>query len=290
MPVFRPQEYITPTALSEALSILQENGDRAKIVAGGTQVYETAMRGMIAQAEKIVDIEKLGLSYIKEDNGHVRIGAATTFTEILDSTLLEKVCPLMVDAVNHIRPLQVRNAATVGGSICSGLPVFDIPTTLLALDARVKAVSSKGERSLDLGGFFLDYFLTELKPTELLTEIEIPKLSADTKTAFMKLERTYVDLPTVNTAVKLTLEGGKCKVARIALGGVARVPIRAKKAEKRLEGKGLTDGSIGDAAEETAKEVKPIGSIHASAEYKREMCMVLVKRALTKAAGKVSGG
>ncbi|WP_309493544.1 xanthine dehydrogenase family protein subunit M [Candidatus Hecatella orcuttiae] len=290
MPVFRPSEYLVPETVDEAVALLRDYKDRAKIIAGGTQVYETAMKGMIPKVEKLLDIRKLGLNYIKEEGGHVKIGAMTTFTDMLESELLKKALPIIVEAVSLIRPVQIRNVATMGGSICSGLPFFDIPSALLTLDATVKAVSSSGERVLNVDGFFIDYFLTALKPNELITEIAIPKPPANTGSAFLKMERTLVDLPTVNTAVRLTMDNGRCKVARIAVGAVAQVPLRLKKAEKRLEGKELTEAAIAEAAEEAYREVKPVRGVHASAEYKRHVCRVLVKRALTQVKEKLKGG
>jgi len=289
--VFKLDQYLRPETLEGAIQILQKYGNAAKIVAGGTQVYEVAKRGMMPNVKVLVDIERLGLSFIRPQEGGVTVGAGTTITQILESQVFRRAPYTVVrEACNNIRPTQIRNMATVGGEICSGLSFLDLPTCLLALDASLTLVGPNGPREVALDGFYLDYFLTALKPTEILTETLIPNPFDRTGGAFLKLERTSIDLALINIAVVLSLNGkGECQKARIALGG-GRTPIRIKRAEKALEGKKIESHSAESISQLVMDDFKPVGGVHASAAYKKKMSRVLAKEAITKANIKAQSG
>ncbi len=285
---FRPNEYIKATSVEQVVSTLSTYGFRAKIVAGGTELNELAKRGLIPHVEKLIDIEDLGLEYVREDSEWLRIGAMTTITDLGRSAKIRSKTGLraLAEAVNRIEPTQVKNVATVGGAICSGLPLFDLPTALVAMDARARVVGPRGERLIALTDFFLDYFLTSLKTGEFVVEVLIPEKSSRAGSWFDKLQVTSEDLALVNAAVHLSLdESGRICNPRIALGGrgTSRVPTRALGAERLADGELGSKVSVGKVAQKAALEIRPISDQRASAEYRRKMAGVLVERCLGRA-------
>ena len=285
---FRPNEYIKATSVEQVVSTLATYGFRAKIVAGGTELNELAKRGLIPHVEKLIDIEDLGLEYVREDSDWLRIGAMTTIADLGRSAKIRSETGLraLSEAVNRIEPTQVKNVATVGGAICSGLPLFDLPTALVAMDARARVIGPRGERIIALTGFFLDYFLTSLKTGEFVVEVMIPKTSSRAGSWFDKLQVTSEDLALVNAAVHLSLDGsGRVRNPKIALGGrgTNRVPTRALRAEQLADGELEGKISVGKVAQKAAREIRPISDQRASAEYRRKMACVLVERCLGRA-------
>ena len=185
-----------------------------------------------------------------------------------------------------------KNYSTIGGNLCTAAPSADMPPSLIALDAEARITGPTGKRKVLVGEFFAGPKKSVLKKGELLTEIFVPKAPAKTKAAFMKKGRTSEDIAQVNAAVRLTVgSDGTCKVARIVLGAVAPTPIRAKEAESMLEGKKLKDihDMVERVAEKAADETKPISDIRSSADYRRAIAKVLVKRALVSVVEKFGG-
>jgi carbon-monoxide dehydrogenase medium subunit len=274
--------------LEEALDYRKRYSEESTIVAGGTLVYELGKRGLILP-QKLIDISRLGLDYVRREPNGFAVGAMTKLTQLLDhEELMEPIeYGALSECVKEFRPHQIRNVATVGGQLCSGYSAFDLPPVLLALDSKVKMRSLEGERTLALDKFFLSYFETALAPGEILTELHIPHPSKGTASAFEKFERTSVDLATVNVAVRLTVEKGKCVDARIWLGAISNTPFRAIQGEVMLRGKRIEEGTINHASQTVSSEVKPSDSLTGSGEYKKHLSMVITKRALTRAAGKI---
>jgi CO/xanthine dehydrogenase FAD-binding subunit len=233
---FRPDDYILPETVEEAVSTLAKEGDRAKVIAGGTLFFELVERNMIPKVKKIIDISKLGLNYIRVDGGQVKIGSTTTLTDILEDKTIAKTRGIeaLFDALNLINPVQIRNVATLGGEVCGANPLFDLPPVLIALNARGIFYGSKGERPASLDGFILDYFLCDMKPEEILKEIQIPVPKPSSASAFAKLQRTAEDFAVVSCAASVSLtKDSKCEEIVVVLGAATRLPTRITKVEKK---------------------------------------------------------
>jgi len=280
--LFRPTEYMIPNTLEEAISILKDRGKDAKIMAGCTDVFVDKPPG----TKTLVDISNLNLNYITRTEDGIRIGATTTYASLQDSELLRVhgLKHILLQAVDSVGHPMVRNMGTIGGNICSAVSCADIPPALMALDASLVIVGPTEEKTVSVNDFLVDNKKTILNYDEILKEIRVPDLPADSGGSFLKLARTSVDLAQVNVAACVTLgEEGLCKEARIALGAVAPTPIRAKGAEAFLRGKKLDDSVIEQAASIASQETKPISDIRASAAYRKEMTKTLVRRALNQA-------
>lgn len=260
------------------------------MIAGNTTVYELGVQGALSDVGCLIDMAGLGLGYVRNDSSTVRIGATTTFRELAESPhLAGSELVAIVDTVKQITSPQIRNAGTVGGSICSGIPFYDMPTTLLALGARAKVESPGGERVIKLDEFFIDYFMTCLGPEDIVVEVEVPH-STNTGTSFMKLGRNLADFAVVNAAVRVQLDSGRRKIVScgVALGGVAATPIRAKGIEDALEGQDVAKNLVLQALRET-RDIDPTPSVQASTEYKRAVLPVIVRDALFVAIARAGG-
>lgn len=278
---FKPEQYHRPELIEAVSPLLKEGG--ARIIAGGTDLLVNRPPG----TQSLVDISNLGLDYVKSDDGGIAIGATICFTKIIASPILDKQ-PLLVlkDSAKEIGHHNLRHIATLGGNICNAVPSADSPVALIALDTITVIKGPDGERTVPLVEFFTFVRETVLKPGEFLKEVRIPIQPEKTAASFQKLGRTKVDIALVNVACRLTVADGLIKDSRIVLGAVAPTPIRAKKAESILDGKPLSDELLDEAAKTAAEVAKPISDQRASAEYRREMSRVLVKRAILDAYGK----
>jgi carbon-monoxide dehydrogenase medium subunit len=276
--LYRPKEYLRPKNINEAISLLDKYGEKAKILAGGTDFLVVKP----PEIEYLIDITNLDLNYIKRNENGLKIGATTTLNEIKNSEILENspYSVLVKTACNHSDP-SIRNMATIGGNISHAVPSADMAPPLMALDASARIVSTNGERIVAIEDYFLGPKVCCLGSNELLVEIQVPNQPDNTKVAFNKIGRTSRDLALVNAAVRVTLDDeGTCKDVRIILGAVAPTPLRCKQAEAILRGKKVDDLNIEKTAQKASEEAKPINDIRASAEYRRAICRVLVKRAL----------
>lgn len=286
MASFEPQEYVVVESIEEVASLLSQYGDRAKVIAGGTLIYELANRNLIGDVELMVDLHKLQLSYVDEKEDHIRIGAMTTLSNTL-SLLPDAQHSLaaLKEALKAISPLQIRNVATVGGEICSSFAQLDLPPALIALGAKLVVFGPKGRREIEIGEFFVDHFLTSLRRGEFLIELMIPKHDARTGSAFEKFERNAVDLATLNVASLVTLDASaRCIEARIVLGGASRTPIRAAEAEKKLIGRRIDEKTAAEAGKNVSEEIKPANSIEGSSWFKKQISKVLVRKTVLRAA------
>jgi len=274
-------KYLAPKTLKEALSLLDKYQDECKVIAGGQSLLVLMKQGLVAPTY-LIDIKGLSeLSYIKSDaKGGLRIGALTTHRAIEKSAVIQKKFSVLAEMEKRLASIQTRNWGTIGGNICHGEPAGDPAPVLIALNATLSMASVKGKRNMAMEDFSLDYFETALEPGELLTEIQVPAIPPHTGAAYTKFNIIESDLATVGVAVSITLRSGDgvCQDVRIALGASAPTPIRAKQAEKILRGKKITDNLLQDAGEKAAAEAEPISDIAASADYRRELIKVLVKR------------
>jgi len=276
-------DYQAPSTLEEALGVLADRGDDAKVMAGGMSLIPL-LKLRFAQPGLLVDIGRLpGLKDIKREDGHVTIGALVRHVDVERSEELAKLVPLMVEAVHWIADPLVRNRGTVVGSVCHADPQGDWGSIMLALNAELVAQSKKGQRVIPIDGFFQGPFTTTLRADEVATAIRIPLPSGAAGSSYHKLERKVGDFATVAVSVQIELDGRKVKKAGIGLTSVGATNLKAKNAEQSLAGKELTDDVIAEAARLAASESEPKDDIRGSAAYKKDMVRVFVQRGLKAA-------
>lgn len=277
-------EYFAPKTVKEALTLLSQY-EEAKIIAGGQSLL-VVMRQRLFTPECLIDIKGISeLDYINYDDGKsLKIGALTPHRTIEKSPVIQKHFPVLSEMENNIATVQTRNWGTIGGNICHGDPAGDPAPVFITLKAKLKLAGPGGERVVDMEEFSKDYLEVALKPGEMLTEIQVPKPAPHTGTAHDKLMVMKGDMGIIGAAVSITLDSkGSCQDARIALSNVASVPLRAVKAEKKLIGKVLSDALLAEAGEIASAEADPPADVHGSAEYRREMVKVFVRRVAAKA-------
>ncbi len=284
-------KYFDPTSVGEAISLLQQYGDEAKILAGG-QSLVPMMNFRVARPKVLIDINKLeGLSYIRQENGEIAIGALTREREVETSALVREKCPILPEAISHIGHMPIRTRGTIGGSLVHADPSAEIPTVICALGGSMKVVGPSGERSLGPEEFFLTYLTSSLGPDEILIEVRVPLLARNTGWSFSELSRRHGDFAIVAVACILGLgKDGRCERAAIAMGGVAPTPIRAGEAEDALVGQALGEAILEEASRLAAEATEPESDYHASAEYRRDMARVFVLRGLKEALKRAKGG
>jgi carbon-monoxide dehydrogenase medium subunit len=275
-------EYLVATNVQEALEMLsQHKEDDYKIIAGGQSLL-TLMKHRLISPEYVIDIKGLSdLDYIDFDAQRgLRIGALTTHRSIEKSAVIRDKCPVLCEMEENVASVETRNWGTLVGDVCHADPAADPSPVMIALDAKLKIASSEGERTVDAEEFALDFYETVIQPGEMVTEIQIPSLPPSTGVKFAKYSQLLGDYANASAAVLITLDKKKevCTNARIGLGGVGSTPIRAKKAEEILKGKKVTDELLAEAGKAASEETSPVSGIEASAEYKRELAAVLVKR------------
>lgn len=278
-------EYLRPTTIPEAIALLQQHGDDAKILSGGQSLIPM-MKLRIARPAYLVDINRIaGLSYVKEEGGFLKIGGLTRESELEASPLIQSKYPILVDTTHVIADPQVRNLATVAGNLAHGDPANDHPASMLALGAQVVATGARGERVIAIEEFFLSVFTTALQQGEILTEIRIPVPPVRSGGAYFKLERKVGDFATAGVATQVSLDDkGAVQRAGIGLTNVGATPIKARKAEDFLRGKKLDTENIGQAAQLAADEAQPSSDLRGPAEYKKGLVKELARRSLSRAA------
>jgi 2-furoyl-CoA dehydrogenase FAD binding subunit len=292
--VFRPKCYLKPETQAELEKYLKEYGARGKIIAGGTGLYEIAHRGLLSEIEALIDIGRIGLSYVREEKGYLSIGSATTMSALAKSRfILRREYGAIGDALRAIQPLQVKNVATVGGAICTALPFLDLPVALEALGAKVEISPSRARENLS--DFIKGYFSVELSESEFLKEVQIPKeiQGAEYSSAFQKFALTHDDWAIMNCSAALVLDDSRIKASRIFFGGgLSERPTRAQNIESDLEGINATDEpKIKDIFEKNLEtDIEPVSDIRASSEYRMHIAKVLGRRTVSQAAERLSKG
>ena len=278
-------DYARAKTLDEALNLLAQNED-AKLLAGGHSLIP-AMKLRLTQPPLLVDIARIkDLSYIREEDGQIRIGAMTTHYQIESSDLLKKICPLLPECASHIGDMQVRNKGTIGGSLAHSDPAADWPAAILALNAELVAVSKNGERTIKAGDFFVDLLTTALEPGEILREIRVNQNG--TRQAYVKMPHPASGFAVVGVAANLTMNGSnECQRASIGITGVSSKAYRATAVETALNGASLNDGTIQGAAAHATDAIDINGDLFASADYRRHLAEVYTKRAIQTAASRV---
>jgi CO/xanthine dehydrogenase FAD-binding subunit len=279
----KPAEFLEPETLEEACSLLSKYKEEAKLVASGQSLIPMLQQRLITPKYLISTRSLPGLDYIKEDDDALRIGALTTQRTLETSEVVRRRSPLLAEAVHAVGTVQIRNWGTIGGSLAEADPSGDPPPALLALGARVKAVSTSGEREVPLDGFFVDYIQTSLEPDEILTEIIVPYLPPNTGGTYIKDVVRAGDTGIVTVAALATLNGNQTvKEARIVLGCQAATPLRAQRAEKAAVGKQAAD-DLEDVAQAASQDADPAPDVLGSVEYKRYLAGLRTKQALRTA-------
>jgi carbon-monoxide dehydrogenase medium subunit len=277
-------EYYAPGNLSEACGLLVKYGNRAKLLAGGTDIL-IKMKHHLIEPEVLISLkgirELTGIRY-KQDKG-VIIGARATHNEVVNSPLLQKKYLSVCEAAHHMANNQVRNTGTVGGNIVNAVPSADLPPIFIALGASVKLVGANSERELPLENFFTGPNRSVIAGDEIMTEIIIPD-QPTTGSAYMKFGlRRSGALAVVGVAASVVLEGNILKDVRIVLGAVAPIPMRAVNTENTVRGQKVSEDLFEQAGQAAAQECKPIQDIRGSVEYRRDLVRVFTRRALQKA-------
>ena len=275
--------YFAPTDVGEALKFLAEYGEKATVLAGGTDLVPR-INYYELRPDNLMDIGKLGLNFIEDKGSMVVVGATTTWNQVADSTILLEKMGVLTGAAKQGACVAVMNAGTIGGNLVNASPAGDLTAVLLALDAELFLKSSDSERTVHIQDFFTGPGKSVRKANELLIEIRIPVPAG--QTSFFKLgRRKALTLSVANTCVHLVMDGNQCKNARISLGAMAPTPLRCVKAEAFIQGKNVDVKVISDCAAEAIAESNPIDDQRATAWYRQKAGKALVARALAQAAG-----
>ena len=272
-------DYESPESLEEAVRMLHENGEDAKLIAGGHSLLPL-MKLRLAAPTLLIDLRRVpGLHHIQRENGSWRIGALTRHADVQDAPELGVASV----AAGLIADQQVRNRGTIGGSLAHGDPASDLPTVLLALDGEVTARGPNGERTIAAADLFQDYLTTALAPDEVVTEVRVPGLEGY-GSSYQKFTRRAEDWSMVGVCALVSRgPDGTCDDVRIGLTHMSATPLRATAAENALRGRQLDVASIAAAAEQAAEGTDPPGDLNATPDYKRHLARVLTRRALEEA-------
>jgi carbon-monoxide dehydrogenase medium subunit len=277
--------YLKPGSLQDALSMLSEHKDEAKIICGGQSLLIVMRQGLLV-TDYLIDIKGLHeLGYVTYDEKDgFKIGATTTHRAVETSEIIKQKCPVLVAVEKRLASIQVRNWGTIAGNLAHGDSSGDLAPTLIALDAKIKLASSKGSRIVPLEEFYTGLFETALEKDELVTEVQIPPLRAGTAVAYKKFNLIENDQAIVGVAAAVTVDrDGACKDARVVLSNAGVTPIRAKSAEKILVGKKRAGALLMKASDAASGDAKPVSDIHASEEYRRHLIKVLTGRMVKQA-------
>ena len=275
--------YHRPGSVSEAVKLLASLGDDARPLAGGHSVIPM-MKLRLAQPEHLVDLGRIAdLKGIRQDGGDVVIGAMTTQAEIIGSALLKEKAPILIEAAKVIADPQVRYAGTIGGNVANGDPGNDMPGLMLCLDARYTLAGPSGTRQVSAREFYEAAFFTKLQAGEILTELRFATPPAGHGWAYEKLKRKIGDYAVAAAAVTLTLSGGKCASASIALTNVGQTPLLAVDAAKALVGSSVDSAAIDAAAKAATAISDPVADTRGPKEYRQSVLGVMVRRAIERA-------
>ncbi len=282
-------DYFSPPTLSEAIALLEQYGDEAKVLAGGQSLIP-AMRFRLSLPEVLIDINGIAdMEYIRESNGHLAIGALTREVMLEESPIVQENYTLLAEAARVVADPIVRSRATVGGNIAHADPANDHPAVMLAYDAQVLAQGPNGSRTIAIDDFFVDLFENALADNEILTEIRLPRPSSNSGGAYLKVERKVGDYAISAVAVQLTMSGNTCSNARIGLTNVSPVPQRAKNAERAIIGQTITEEVLEAAGQAAAAECDPSPDLRGTVDYKRDLTRVITKRAIRQAVERAKG-
>jgi len=280
-------DYLEPTTVAEACSLLKQHSGEAKVFAGGTHVTILMKQGLF-EPQVLVNIKNIrelkGVRYDSTEG--LIIGALTTHREVETSALVQEKFPVLCAAEREVANIRVRNMGTVGGNLASGEPLTDLSQIFIALDGKARIVGPNGGRTIAVEELFLDFYTTSLAEDEILTHVVLPPCRPRSGIEYIRFSSSsVVDKPSVGVAVQLTLEERKDSIenARIVLGCVGATPVRARKAEALLVAKELTAELAEQAGSTASKECTPTSDLRGSEQYKRAIVRTLVQRATGKA-------
>jgi len=277
---FRLEE---PESVAEVSELLGRFGDSAKVYAGGTELLLTMKEGLV-DYERLINVKNLkGLNEVNAANGTIQIGALCTHHQLECSTVLKEKLPSLVKLEQNVANVRVRQAGTIGGNLCFAEPHADPGTLLIALGAKLVAEKSSAKREIPAADFFVDAYETSLAADEVLTEIQIPTPTADSRSAYLKFG--YLERPSVGVAVAFSLNGGRVSNVRIAVGCAGPAPRRVEEAEALLDGKSTAEAqrSLAQAGAIAGRASEAISDLHGSQDYKEHIVGVLLKRAFQSA-------
>lgn len=283
-------EYHRAGSLQEAVSLLGQYGEEAKLLAGGHSLLPL-MKLRLTETAHLIDIGALAdLRGVQAEGDQLRIGALTTHQQIVQDATLRERCPVLPEVADKIGDRQVRNRGTIGGALAHADTAADYPAPILALEAELVATGPDGERTIAAGDFFLGFLTTALAPGEVLTEIRVPALAARTGSSYQKLANQASGYAVVGVAALVTLDGaGKCETARVGITGAAATGLRATAVEEKLRGATLDEATIRAAADLATEGLDPLDDMHASADYRLGVTRGLTRRALQTAAQRARG-
>jgi carbon-monoxide dehydrogenase medium subunit len=282
-------EYFTPDTISEVLQLLNEHGQAAKIIAGGTDVVPQLKYEKISPAY-LINIMKISeLIYIKEDNG-LRIGASARLRDVKQYCAKRKQYTSLADALGSIGKVQVMNMGTLGGNLCTASPAADSAPALLVLKSRLKLLNEEGERTVKLEDFFTGPSETVMAFNEIMTEIQVPPIQAGMGDAFIKIARVAADISKISCAVAVERNGDVCASCRIAMGAVASVPLRIQAAEEFVNGQRINDSLLDEAGKVVSAEIKPLTDVRSTETYRKHVAGALFKDTFQKAWKRAAGG
>lgn len=282
-------QYLRPGSLGGALTLLRALGDRGMALAGGT-FFVPHRRELFTDIEAVVDLQGIGLDYVRLEGEGLRMGATTSLASLLESGVIDSgPFKVISETIDQITPLELRNRATVGGDLCISAET-DLPTTLMALNAEVVIASDSGTRTLPLEQFYLGYLHNSLQVGEVVTEVRVPFPPSRTGAAFHKFKRRAIDLPVLNAAAQVVVgPDDRCTSAKIILGCAAPTPIRVSSAEQVLIGSKCDDEAIIRSSEATGS-IEYLEDLRASSEVRRIWGRVAVREVLRKALERAKGG
>jgi carbon-monoxide dehydrogenase medium subunit len=284
-----PFDYFRAASLSEAQALLQQHPG-AKLLAGGHSLIPL-LKLRLATPAALIDIGRIAdLKGIAVNDGTVRIGALTTHAELAASETLKTSCPILAEAAAQIGDQQVRNCGTIGGNVAHADPASDLPTVLCALEARFMVAGPGGERSIPASEFFMGMMATALGERDILTAIEVPARRAGEGMAYAKFTHPASRYAVVGAAAVVAMSNGVCSAARVAVGGAVPAAVRATSVERALAGARPLPETIDEAARYTIDVLKAdvLEDIYASAEYRKAMTIVFVKRAIAAAVARAA--
>ncbi len=285
-----PFEYHVPKTLEEAARLVTQFGGDGKVLAGGHSLVPM-MKLRLAAPKHLIDLGRLrDLSYIREADDKIEVGALTTHFRIESSELLKAKCPLLPETAKEIGDAQVRNKGTIGGSLAHADPAADWPAAILALDAEIRTVSTRGDRWIPAKDFFVDLLTTALEPDEILAAVRIPSKTGRVGSAYLKLHHPASGYAMVGVAACISLgEQGAVAQASVGITGVGSKAYRATMVEDALRGKSPSSKRLEEAAAHAADGVEANADIYASAEYRAHLARVYTRRALEKAVQRATG-
>lgn len=277
-----PFQYYSPKTVNEAIGLLQQHGDDAKLLAGGHSLLP-ALKLRLAQPAVLIDISRVTELQGITVNGNLIIGAAATYHEIATSDAVRSTCLALAECVGQIGDIQVRNRGTIGGSLAHADPAADLPAVALALGATINVTGPMGDRSIAADDMFVAMLTSAVEPTEIITSVTFPVLGKGEGAAYAKLRHPASRYAIVGVAAYVRLDGGAVAACRIAVTGAGTVAVRQPAAEAALNGTAGDDAAVAAAAAAAGDGIDYLGDIHASAEYRQAMVKVYTRRALTEA-------